>query len=182
MSSLTLVNSTESVAQFVVKRGELVIARIPCVEPGGTVLVPTDLEFEVVAHAVIEPDIPVSASHKMGGALRFVANLAKGQEDATGAFKLVVKPSTKPDVLQFEKTCLSPVVFAITRDGHPLQNVVVNDTFEAASIHISNLFSVYAVINGTGTHRGVTSNPGASVTLTHEGSGHEGEQFALQIN
>jgi len=182
MSSLTLVNSTESVAQFVVKRGELVIARIPCVEPGGTVLVPTDLEFEVVAQAVIEPDTPVSASHKMEGALRFVANLVEGQAQNTKNFRLQVKPSTKPDVLLFEKTCLSPVVFAITREGHALQNVVVNDTFEAASIHISNLFSVYAVINGMGTHRGVTSNPSASVILKHEDSAHGGELFALQIN
>lgn len=183
MSNLTLENDTEHVAQFVVKRGELVIARIPCVEPGGRVLVPTELEFEVIASVAVEPDAPVTASHKLGGAARFVANLVAEAQDASApALDLVAKPANKPDALQFEKTCLNPVVFAITRDGKPLQNVVVNDAFESAVVRIGNLFSVHAVVNGRTSNHGVTSNANAHVTLTRDEEQPEGGFFTLKIN
>jgi len=180
MSNLTLVNDTDHVAQFVVKRGELVIARIPGVAPGGKVLVPTDMDFEVLASVVVDAETPVTASHKVGGAARFIANLSAGS--ATPGFDLVAKPAARPDAFQFEKTCLNPVVFAIMRDGRPLQNVVVNDSFESAVVRIGNLFSVHAVVNGKSSNHGVTSNANAHVTLTRDQNGPGEGFFALRIN
>lgn len=180
MSNLTLVNDTDSVAQFVVKRGELVIARIPCVEPGGRVLVPTDMDFEVIASVVVTADNPVMATHKVSGAARFIANL--GLKHSTPDFDLAVKPATKQDAFQFEKTCLNPVVFSIVRDGMPLQNVVVNDSFESAAVRIGNLFSVHAVVNGKSSNHGVTSNASAHVTLTRDTNNPGDGFFALSIN
>lgn len=180
MSNLTLVNDTESVAQFVVKRGELVIARIPCVEPGGRVLVPTDMDFEVIASAVVAAENSVVASHKVSGAARFIATLSVKQ--AIPEFSLTVKPASKQDAFQFEKNCLNPVVFSIMRDGMPLQNVVVNDSFESAVVRIGNLFSVHAVVNGKSSNHGVTSNASAHVTLTRDTNNPGGGFFALNIN
>jgi hypothetical protein len=182
MSNLTLANDTDHVAQFVVKRGELVIARIPGVEPGGRVLVPTDMDFEVIASVVVEPDMPVTATHKLGAAARFIASLASALKVGRPDFDLVTKPATKPDALQFEKTCLSPVVFTITRDGKPLQNVAVNDSFESAVVRIGNLFSVHAVVNGRSSNHGVTSNANAHVTLTPDSGHPESGYFSMRIN
>ncbi|RKR26265.1 hypothetical protein C8C93_1501 [Acidovorax sp. 93] len=51
MSALTLTNSTSYIAQYVIHRGGLALARLPGLAPGATLSVPEAETFEITARA-----------------------------------------------------------------------------------------------------------------------------------
>jgi len=54
MSALIFGNQTPYIAQFIAKRGQLIMARLPGVEPGAELQVPSDDVYTMVATTIIE--------------------------------------------------------------------------------------------------------------------------------
>jgi len=170
MNNMTLYNHTKSITQFVVKKGEQIIARIPGIAPGASMQVPTDNKFEVTAMAVIDGNTYTSAPMDVSGSCGFLAQVLQVKAQGTYEFNVVEIASRSPSQLQFQKTCISPVTFTITKNKKPLQIVVVGDAFEVQTVDISDTFYVYAVVNGVTTETFVTNNPAATIVATVDDS------------
>ncbi|WOS41150.1 hypothetical protein [Xanthomonas rydalmerensis] len=181
MKNMTLRNNTKYVAQFVVTKGQQVVARIPGIEPNSSMLVPTDNAYEVTATAVIDGNTYISAPLQVSGPTGFLAQVLQVRAQGTYEFNVVEVPSLNPSQLQFQKTCLSPVTFTITKNKRPLQSVVVNDSFEVQSLDISDTYYVYAVVNGVTTDTLTTSNPESTITASTDSSDLERGYATLDL-
>lgn len=181
MSSITLRNNTKYVAQYVVKKGQQVIARIPGIEPNAQMTIPTNETFEVVATAVIDGNTYTSAPQDVQGSTGFLAQILQVPAQGTYEFDVQEVASKTPNALEFQKTCLSAVTFTITKDGKPLQNVVVKDGFMTQTLDISDTFYVYAVVNGVTTAVTTFTNASAVVTANTDTSDLENGYVSLDI-
>ena len=181
MSALTLRNHTDWTAQYVVHRGDQVIARLPGLVPGAQLQVPTTAVYRVVATTVIEGNTYTSAPLEVTGAAGFLARVRQVEPQGTYVFEMVEVPSTRPDQLQFQKTSVSPVTFALSKDGVRLQNVMVANSFEMATLNIGDTYSIYAVINGVTTDTVTTTNPDATITAIADTSDLESGYFTLEV-
>lgn len=182
MSNMTLGNNTASVAQYVVLKGEQVIARLPGIKPGAQLLVPTNDIYQITATAVIGGNTYISAPLDVTGPTNFLAQVVQVQSQGTYEFNVVELPSSDPNQLQFQKTCISPVTFTITKDGTPLQSIVVNNSFEMRAMEIGDRYSIYAVINGVTTSTVDTTNPSATVVANTDTSTLESGYYTLDIS
>jgi len=180
--SFTLVNSTAYVAQFVLKRGDLIVTRLAGIAPGGRVIVPVENQYQVTASTVIDDNTYITAPTSFSGAAAFLAEVLQLASQGTYEFTMVQSPSTAPDQLQFQKTCISPVTFSVSRDGKPLQEVVVQNSFEMVSLNIGDTYNVYAVINGVTTDTLATSNQNATISAVADDSSLESGYFTLVIS
>ena len=182
MNQITLRNTTGYIAQFVVRRGQQIIARIPGVAPGARMLIPTEDTYQVIATAVIDGNTYISAPLDVHGACGFLAQVRQVSAQGTYEFDVIETASRNPNQLQFQKTCLSPVTFTITKNGRALQSVVVPDSFEIRSLEIGDTFYIHAVINGVTTDTTVTSNPNAVIVANTDTSDLESGYFTLDEN
>ncbi|WP_454831626.1 hypothetical protein [Pseudoxanthomonas wuyuanensis] len=182
MSNITLGNNTQFIAQYVVLNGEQVIARIPGIQPGAQLLVPTNDTYQVIATTVINGNTYISAPIDVTGPTNFLAQVVQVPSQGTYEFNVVELPSTNPNQLQFQKTTIGPVTFTITKDGIPLQTVVVNDAFQIQTVAIGDTFSIFAVINGVTTATVVTTNPNATVVANTDTSALESGYFTLVLS
>ncbi|MBO9880838.1 hypothetical protein [Xanthomonas sp. D-109] len=182
MKNMTLRNNSNYVAQFVVTKDQLVVARIPGIEPNATMLVPTDNTYQVIATAVIDGNTYISAPLDVSGPTGFLAQVLQVRSQGTYEFNVREIASRNPNQLQFQKTCLSPVTFTITKNGRALQSVVVTDSFEVQPLNIGDTFSIYAVVNGVTTDTVVTSNPTATVTAVTDTSDLESGYATLDLS
>ncbi len=182
MSALTLRNHTDWTTQYVVRRGDQVIARLPGLVPGAQLQVPTTAVYQVVATTVIEGNTYTSAPLEVTGAAGFLARVRQVVAQGTYEFEVIELSSTRPDELQFRKTSLSPVTFSISRNGVVLQNVVVANSFEMVTLNIGDTYSIYAVINGVTTDTVTTTNPAATITAIADTSDLEFGYFTLEIS
>lgn len=181
MSALVFHNHTDFVAQFLVFRGEQVIARLPGIVPGAQFKVPTTDTYRVVATTVIEGNTYTSAPLEVTGAAGFLAQVRQHAAQGTYQFDVVQIASTRPDQLQFQKTSPGPVTFTISRNGATLQNVVVNDSFMIQTLNIVDTFSIYAIINGVTTDTVTITNPSATIIAIADTSDLEFGYFTLQV-
>lgn len=181
MSNMTLRNNTDFVGQFVVRKGQQIIARIPGIAPNASMTVPTDNTFEVVATAVIEGNTYTSAPLDVSGSTGFLAQVIQVPAQGTYEFNVVETPSRNPTQLQFQKTCLSQVTYTITKNGKTLQTIVVPNSFEIVTLDIGDSYYIYAVINGVTTETEVTTNPLAMVTAVEDTSDMEYGYYMLQV-
>lgn len=177
--SITLRNNTSYVAQYVVKKGEQVIARLPGIEPGAQMSIPTTDTYEVVASTLLDGNTYTSAPLAVNGSMGFLAQVLQVKSQGTYEFDVQEAPSKASDQLTFQKTCINPVTFTITKDGKPLQNIVVNNSYLNATLDISNTYYIYAVINGVTTEVASTSNANAVVTAVDDTSDLEAGYFTL---
>lgn len=182
MSHLTLRNTTAYVAQYVVLNGQQVIARLPGLMPHAQLVVPTGHTYQVVATTVIDGNTYTSAPLDVSGPAAFLAQVRQVYAQGTYEFEVVELPSTRPDQLQFQKTSLAPVSFTISKDGVPLQTVVVSNSFEVQTLDIGDTFYVYAVINGVTTDTVTTTNPNAVITAQNDDGTLEFGLFTLDIS
>jgi len=182
MSQIKLRNNTAFVAQYVVRKGEQIIARIPGIESGAQMAIPTDETFEVIATAVINGNTYTSAPQTVQGSMGFLAQVLQVPAQGTYAFDVQEVPSRTPNSLEFQKTCLGAVTFTITKNGQALQNVVVNDDYSRQSLDISDTFYVYAVVNGVTTAVTTFSDPSAVITTVTDNSDLENGYVNLSIN
>lgn len=181
MSFLILRNNTAFIAQFVVSRGQQVIARIPGLAPGAQLQVPTAAVYQVVATTVIEGNTYTSAPLEVTGAAGFLAQVRQHAAQGTYQFEAVQVASTRPDELQFRKTSLSPVTFTIARNGVMLQTLVVANSFQMVTLNIGDTYSIFAVINGVTTDTVTTTDPDATITAIADTSGLEFGYVTLQV-
>lgn len=181
MSFLTLRNHTAYIAQFVVSRGQQVIARIPGLAPGAQLQVPTAAVYQVVATTVIEGNTYTSAPLEVTGAAGFLAQVRQDVVQGTYEFEVVETPSTRPDQLQFRKTSLSPVTFTIARNGVMLQTLVVANSFQMVTLNIGDTYSIFAVINGVTTDTVTTTDPDATITAIADTSNLKFGYVTLQV-
>lgn len=179
--AITLRNTTPYIAQYIVKKGEQVIARLPGIEPGAQMLIPTEDTYQIVATTLIDGNTYTSAPMDANGPTNFLAQIKQVRDQGTYEFDVVKGPSTVSNQMQFQKTTLAPVTFTIERDGKPIQAVVVSDSFMMQTLDISDTFYVYAVINGVTTDTVVTSNADAVVTAVVETSSLEYGYFTLEL-
>lgn len=182
MSALTFRNHTDFVAQFVVFRGEQVIARLPGLSPGAELQVPTAAVYRVVATTVIEGNTYTSAPLDFTDAARFLAQVLQVPAQGAYVFEVVELASARPDQLQFQKTTPGPVTFSLSRNGVVLQNVVVTDSFQTKTVETAQEWMAYAVINGITTDTVRTTNPDATITVVVDTSTLEQGCFTLVVS
>lgn len=176
-SRLTLQNETPYIAMFVVRRGDMTIARLPGLAPGAVLQVPTTQTYTVVATTVLEGNTYTSAPIVFTDAMRFLARVVQQQAQGTYAFEVASMSSSDPAQLQFEATTVSPVVFQVSANGRHLQSVVVANAFTAQTLQIGDTYSIYAVINGITTEVVTTDNPDAVIAVVEESDA----SYAIEI-
>lgn len=182
MSALTFANSTKYIAQFVVNKGDQVVARLPGISPGASLTVPSNNSFTVVATTVIDGNTYTSSPITVSGAMKFLAQVRQHSEQGTYDFEVVQLASSSATQMQFEKTTINPVTFSISQNGVFLQSVVVPNSFVLAALNISETYSIYAVVNGVTTDITTTTNANASVTAVTNTSDLEGGYYMLTIS
>ena len=168
--SIILLNQTQYAAQYTIKEGQQVIAKVPAVQPNGQMTVPVSDIYEVIATTLIDGNTYASAPLTVSGSMGFLAQMRQSASQGTYDFDVVMFQNVAPDQLAFEKTCINPATFTIRKNGKPLQNVVVTNSFQTQTLDISNTFSINAVINGIATETVTTSNPKATVTAIVDNS------------
>jgi hypothetical protein len=181
MSKLTLLNRTSFAAQYVVLKGEQLIARIPEIAPDAKLSIPSDVTYAVIATADIAGNTHTSAPHIVRQNTGFLAQVLQVACQGSYQFDVQEIANTTPNTLTFQKTCQSPVTFTITKDGVPLQNIVVNDNFQNRALEMGDTFHVYAVINGVTTATTTFTDPSATITAISDTSAPESGGMTLQV-
>ncbi len=181
MSALTFTNTTQYIAQFVVKKGEQVVARLPGIAPNATLSVPSNDTYQVTATTILENNTYTSAPATVSGASGFLAQVKQNCSQGTYDFEMLVQPSSAADQLVFQKTTIGPVTFNIFKNGTLLQTVVVPDSFRNRTIQIGSSYSIYAVINGVTTCMVNTTNPDAVITALTNNTDLEAGYSTLSV-
>ena len=142
------------------------IARLPSVPPGGTAIISTDNHFEVVASTILNGNTLTSSPIAVRGSMGFLARVQQIAAQGTYEFDLQQLPAKAANALTFEKTCIGPATFTISKEGMPMQSVVVMNSFESQSLELSDTYSVYAVVNGITTETLQFANPDTTITAS----------------
>lgn len=180
--SIILLNQTQYAAQYTIKEGQQVIAKVPAVQPNAQMSIPVNDVYEVIATTVIEGNTYSSAPLTVSGSMGFLAQVLQVSSQGTYEFDVAMFQNGAPDQLAFQKTCINPVTFTIGKNGKPLQNVVVTSSFQTQTLDISNTFSIDAVINGIATETVTTSNPRATVTAIVDNSILGSSYYSLAVS
>lgn len=181
MSALTFRNQTLYIAQFVAKHGQLIMARLPGIEPQGELRMPSDDAYSVIATTIIDGNTYSTAPVVVAGPMEFLAQVKQNAQQGTYEFQMLTEPSPRADQMRFQKTTIGPVTFTISKNGIPLQSVVVQNSFMVETLTINDSYSVYAVINGITTETVQTANPNAVITAVVDDSALEGGYFTLTV-
>jgi hypothetical protein len=178
---MTLRNDTFYPATFQVKKGGVVIARMPAIVHGAAVQIPTSEAYTVVASTVIDGNTYTSAPISFFGAACFVARVLQHGAQSTYQFEMVQAPPRSADHLEFQNTTRAPVTFILSHAGIWLQTVVARDAFDTVSIPLTGGYTVYAVINGITTDLLQTDDPDAVIAARVGLGGAEAGDFELAI-
>ncbi|MGN6668247.1 MAG: hypothetical protein ACTHKH_14955 [Trinickia sp.] len=181
MSALTFTNETAFIAQYVVRKGEQIVARLPGIAPGAVLTVPSDDTYTVTATTQLQGNTYTSAPITVNGAWGFLAQVTQNCEQGTYDFEMLQLPSTAADQMVFQKTTIGPVTFNISKNDVHLQSVVVSNNFRNRSIRIGSEYSIYAVINGVTTCVTTTTNANASITALTDNTDLEAGYFTLSV-
>lgn len=180
--SIILNNSTKFPAQFTVMKGQQLVENLPGVAPGASVSIPTNNTYTVTASTTIENNVYTSAPLTVDGTMGFQAQVIQDSKQGTYVFNMVEVPSTAPNQLQFQKTCLNDATFSISKDGSFLQAINVSDNFNSVNLTLSDTFSIVAVVNGVTTSAVETGSANATVTAIIDTAKHEAGYFTLTIS
>lgn len=179
--AITLLNTTSFDAQFKVLKGEQVVVSLPAIPKNGSVQIPTGNNYTVTASTTIDGNVYTSAPISVDGGAGFLAQVIQNKLQQTYIFDMKKVANTKPNQLQFEKTCLSDVIFTISKDGQPLQSIAVSDSFMQSSLTLSDTYTISAVINGVTTDVTTTSNVNATITATDDTAAIDKSYFTLEL-
>ena len=75
MSALNFRNQTPYIAQFVAKKGQLVMARLPGIAPQAELSMPSDDVYSVIATTIIDGNTYSTAPVTVTGSMEFLAQL-----------------------------------------------------------------------------------------------------------
>jgi hypothetical protein len=181
MSALTFLNNTAFIAQYLVSKGDQVVARLPGIAPGAMLQVPSNDTYQITASTVLAGNSYTSAPVTVNGSASLLARVQQRNPQGSYDFELVSSSSSAVDTLTFQKTTIGPVTFTILKDGVELQRVVVTDSFRVRTLAIGSTYDIYAVINGVTTDTWHTSNPNATITALTDDSDMEAGYFTLQV-
>ncbi|RDV00660.1 hypothetical protein [Trinickia dinghuensis] len=179
MSALNFRNQTPYIAQFVAKKGQLVMARLPGIAPQAELSMPSDDAFSVIATTIIDGNTYSTAPATVSGSMEFLAQIKQNVKEGTYEFQMQLEPSPRADQMIFQKTTIGPVTFTILKNGVSLQSVVVPNSFMTQALTIDDNYSVYAVINGITTEAVRTTDPNAVITAVVDTSVLETGYFTL---
>lgn len=179
---ITLLNNTNFIAQYVVRKGDQIIARIPGVESKGSIHVPTANTFQVRATTILNKNTYQTAPMNAEPGDSFLAQVLQISDQGTFDFEMVEQTGSKPDSMEFETTTNTPVTFSVMKDGHLLQNVTVSDNFTNQTLFVGDTFYIYAVINGVTTSTITTNNGNAVITAVNDTSALEADFFHLELS
>ena len=180
-SHLTLHNDTDFLAMFIVRKGDMTIARTPSFPRGAILRVPTGQIFTVVAVTVIEGNTYTSAAISVSGPANFLARVLQHGPQGTYEFDMQLLPPRRPDQMEFQTTTASPVTFTISSNGAHLQSVIVTDAFKVVTLSLADTYTLYAVINGVTTQTIETADPDATIIVRATPGGDEVGDFELVI-
>ena len=180
-SHLTLQNETDFLVMFVVRKGDMTIARTPAFPRGAILQVPTRQTYTVVAATVIEGNTYTSAPISVSGPAGFLARILQHGAQGTYEFDMQELPPRSPDQMEFQTTTISPVTFTISGNGIHLQSVIVTDAFRAVTLSLADTYTLYAVINGVTTGTIQTTNPDATITARVAPGGAETGDYVLVV-
>lgn len=166
MQKITILNQTNHGAQFFIRKGAQVIARLPSIAPGGTAVISTDDHFEVVATTMLDGNTYTSPPMVVQGSMSFLARILQIAAQGTYDFNVQQSPSTAANTLTFEKSCTGPVTFTISKNGMAMQNVVVSNSFEMQTLDVGDTYYAYAVVNGITTQTVEFVNPESTITAS----------------
>lgn len=179
--SLTVRNACSFVAQFTVFKGQLIAAHLPGIAPDAQLQIPLADTYEVVATTLLEGNTYTSAPMVLAAGTGFLAQVLQNIEQGSYEFNVQEIPSIAPNALTFQKTCLNPVYFTISKDGLYMQTVVVSDSFEMQTLELGDTYSAYAVVNGITTAMVSTTNPNAVITATQDNGNPDMPFFTLTV-
>lgn len=172
---ITLFNSTKVSAQYLVLKGDQIVASLPATAAGGSVTIPTDNIYTVSAQTTIDSNVYTSAQTKVNSGVGFRAEIKQDFVQQTYVFEMVEIPASKPNQLEFEKTCKSDVIFTIYKDGKPLQPVALTNAFLKTALALSDTYSISAIIDGITTDTITTTNSNATINAVYDtATGFEG--------
>ncbi len=166
MPTLTLRNQTKFLAQCVIMKDDQLFVRIPALETGSTITIPNDNVMTVIATAVIDGNTHTSAPQSVCRSMGFVAQVPTIHSQGNYGFEIQQIRNDVPNTLTFQKTCPSAVTFSISKNGAPLQNVVLEQDFQVQSLDISDTFAVHAVVNGVTTATVQFTRSQATITVS----------------
>ena len=178
---LTLLNNTSFDAHFRVMKGGQVVTSVLAIPKNASVQIRTENSYAVTASAIVDGNVYTSAPMSMDGSGSFQAQVIQNTAGSSTVFDMVKVASSRPDQLQFEKTCLSDVTFTISRDGKALQNITVTDSFTQACLALSDTYSISAVINGVTTEPVTTDNVNATIRAADDPSAPGNSYFTLEL-
>ena len=181
MSRLTLLNETDFLVMFIVRKGDMTIARTPAFPRGVIVQVPTRQTYTVVAVTVIEGNTYTSAPISVSGPAGFLARILQHGAQGTYEFDMQELPPRSPDQMEFQTTTTGAVTFTISCNGILLQSVIVNDAFRTVTLSLADTYTLYAVIDGVTTATIQTANPDATITARAGPGGAEAGDYALVV-
>lgn len=179
--AITLLNNTSFDAHFRVMKGGQVVTSVLAIPKNGSVQIRTENSYAVAASAIVEGNVYTSAPMTVDGSAGFQAQVIQNMAGSSTVFDMAKVASSRPDQLQFEKTCLSDVTFTISRDGKALQNITVNDSFTPVFVALSDTYSISAVINGVTTEPVATDNVNATIRATDNTSAPANSYFSLEL-
>ncbi|WP_413293127.1 hypothetical protein ACLSU7_17205 [Bdellovibrio sp. HCB185ZH] len=178
-SAMTLRNNTPYIAQYVVTKGDIVIARLPALEPNAQLIVPTSDIYQVTASTIIEGNTYITSPMTLDQAADLRAVL---RQEHSGAytFGLEHSPQSQLNTISLNNSLVNPVQFTLIKNGQPLQSIVLNAN-ETQKVSIESVFNIYAVVKGVTTSPVITTNPNAVITATEDTSTMELGYFTLEV-
>ncbi len=88
MTNLTFINNTNFIAQFIVLKGEQVVARLPGVAPQAKLQIPSDDAYQVTATTILGGNTYTTAPQTVSGAMGFVAQVKQNVAQGTYDFEM----------------------------------------------------------------------------------------------
>lgn len=164
--SITLLNTTSFDAHFRVMKGEQVVTSVLAIPQNASVQIRTGNQYTVTASTTIDGNVYTSAPMSVEGNAGFLAQVIQDKLQQTATFNVVNTANASLTELQFERTCLADVLFTISRDGKPLQNIVLRDSVMQSTLTLSENWSISAVINGITTGTVTTGDMNARIRAT----------------
>ncbi|QSQ25767.1 hypothetical protein JY651_12885 [Pyxidicoccus parkwayensis] len=174
----TLLNTTDSSAEFRIIQGSNQVARVG-IAPGGSAKVPMGNAYTVQASTVMDhielTTAPVSFKANAAHLLALMKMTQPGLYD----FQLVQLGARQQQAIILENTWREPVTFTISRNGSPYQVVTVVDEHNTASVTTVQQWECYAIVNGITTETVQVKDPNAVISATQD---NNDDGFTLTVS
>jgi len=148
MSAITLVNRTDTLGDFRVSQGAILVARVG-IAAGGTATIPSANRYSAQALTTLGEFRLMSNTVEFDDtSVTLVACMS--EQNGYYRFDLVLAPGVAPNTITLRNEWSSPVQFTLERIGGPSQPQTV-DAQGALEIDIAPPWTVYATVDAVTT-------------------------------